>query len=63
MNFGWHPDRKPFIVLHLKSDNLAQGNAKAADYPSVRLSNGILDVSVFLPDKDKGYYRSARFEG
>jgi hypothetical protein len=28
MNFGWHPDRKPFIVLHLKSDNLAQGNAK-----------------------------------
>jgi len=28
----------------------------------MQLSNGIIDVQVFLPDKDTSYYRSARFD-
>jgi len=31
-------------------------------YPHAFISNGIIDASVFLPDAEKGFYRSARFE-
>lgn len=31
-------------------------------YPFIKLSNGILDALVFIPDKGKGYYRSSRFD-
>lgn len=33
-----------------------------ADAPSVALSNGILKATVYLPDAQKGFYRSTRFE-
>jgi hypothetical protein len=33
-----------------------------SDHPKEMLSNGKLDVLVFLPDKDNGYYRSTRFD-
>lgn len=33
-----------------------------ADYPHVILSNGILEAPVFLPDPEKGFYRSTRFD-
>src|SRR5215471_7282282 len=32
------------------------------DHPKEMLSNGKLDVLVFLPDKNDGYYRSTRFD-
>ena len=31
-------------------------------YPSVELSNGELKLSVYLPDRDKGFYRATRFD-
>jgi hypothetical protein len=31
-------------------------------YPHVALSNGLLEMSVFLPDIDRGFYRSTRFD-
>ncbi|MFC1761201.1 sulfatase [Planctomycetota bacterium] len=31
-------------------------------YPHVVLSNGNVEMSVFLPDTEKGYYRSTRFD-
>ncbi len=31
-------------------------------YPHIKLSNGILDVVVVLPDKNKGFYRGTRFD-
>jgi hypothetical protein len=31
-------------------------------YPYVLLSNGLVETSVFLPDRDTGYYRSTRYE-
>jgi hypothetical protein len=33
-----------------------------SDHPKEMLSNGKLDVLVFLPDKNDGYYRSTRFD-
>ena len=31
-------------------------------YPHVVLTNGIVETSVFIPDPEKGFYRSTRFE-
>lgn len=33
-----------------------------AEYPFVELTNGVLDVLVYLPDPEKGYYRGPRFD-
>jgi hypothetical protein len=33
-----------------------------SDHPKVLLSNGTLDALIFLPDPEKGYYRSTRFD-
>ena len=38
-----------------------RGN-NSESYPSVGLSNGLLDALIFIPDKDNGYYRSTRFD-
>ena len=37
-------------------------DTNSESYPSVVLSNGILDALIFIPDKDNGYYRSVRFD-
>jgi len=31
-------------------------------YPQTRLSNGVLDVTIYLPDAEKGFYRGTRFD-
>ncbi|HEY6413716.1 MAG TPA: hypothetical protein VIX42_08510 [Edaphobacter sp.] len=33
-----------------------------SDHPKVLLSNGTLEALIFLPDPEKGYYRSTRFD-
>jgi hypothetical protein len=37
-------------------------NVPHSDHPKKMLSNGKLDVLVFLPDAKEGYYRSSRFD-
>ena len=37
--------------------------ADEPSYPHVELSNGKMDVMVFLPDASAGYYRGVRFDG
>lgn len=32
------------------------------DYPSLELDNGVIQVSIFLPDAERGYYRGTRFD-
>jgi hypothetical protein len=32
------------------------------DFPRARLTNGDVDVSIFLPDAESGYYRGTRFD-
>ena len=34
----------------------------AADFPKTVLSNGVVQAVVYLPDPQKGYYRSTRFD-
>jgi len=36
-------------------------NAKP-EFPSVELSNGVIKLNLYLPDPEKGYYRSTRFD-
>jgi hypothetical protein len=33
-----------------------------ADHPSVELSNGVVDMALYLPDPVNGYYRGTRFD-
>jgi hypothetical protein len=46
----------------LASNNFTCADIPHADHPKVLLSNGTLDALVFLPDPEKGYYRSTRFD-
>jgi len=45
---------------------LAAGSIAAQTYPGAypqeKLSNGVLDATVYLPDAEKGYYRGTRFD-
>jgi hypothetical protein len=34
----------------------------AADYPRLKLDNGVIQLSIYLPDAERGYYRSTRFD-
>ncbi len=36
--------------------------SKREDFPSVKLSNGAVELTVYLPDAEKGYYRERRFD-
>jgi hypothetical protein len=40
----------------------ASSGNRAKDYPQVILDNGIIKVTILLPDAEKGYYRSTRFD-
>ena len=33
-----------------------------SDYPQTRISNGLVTARIYLPDSEKGYYRSTRFD-
>jgi len=33
-----------------------------ADFPEAGISNGIITAKIYLPDPEKGYYRSTRFD-
>jgi hypothetical protein len=35
---------------------------KRESYPSVKLANGVVELVVYLPDAEKGYYRERRFD-
>lgn len=40
----------------------AVGQESAESYPSVEISNGIINVGIYLPDYENGYYRGTRFD-
>jgi hypothetical protein len=37
-------------------------NVPHSDHPHARITNGRINAVVFLPDKERGYYRAARFD-
>ncbi len=42
--------------------NLARKGPVKMEYPSVHLSNGLIEAIVLLPDPKRGYYRGPRFD-
>ncbi len=34
----------------------------AAEVPTARISNGLIQADIYLPDADRGYYRGSRFD-
>ncbi len=34
----------------------------AGDYPGLKLDNGVIQLSIYLPDAEKGYYRETPFD-
>ncbi|MBM3726673.1 MAG: hypothetical protein FJW40_14780 [Acidobacteria bacterium] len=41
---------------------LAVAAMAADDFPSARISNGVIDAHLYLPDAERGYYRGTRFD-
>jgi len=53
------------VVVVLYTIIAASSGAEDAtldNYPQVTLSNGLITMTVFLPDEQNGFYRSTRFE-
>jgi hypothetical protein len=46
----------PFIIW------LVQAQVNFKDYPQTEISNRMVRMRLYLPDKEKGYYRATRFE-
>jgi hypothetical protein len=41
---------------------LAASVLPAADFPQAKISNGLVQATLYVPDPDKGYYRATRFD-
>lgn len=48
------------ILWHLSG--FAQGTGAIPSFPQADISNGIVTARIYLPDAEKGYYRSTRFD-
>jgi hypothetical protein len=54
---------KTTTILMLAAAAIAVSNqGVAADYPEARISNGVLQATLQLPDAKSGYYRGSRFD-
>ncbi|MFC1539366.1 hypothetical protein ACFL6H_08075 [Candidatus Latescibacterota bacterium] len=51
-----------FLILFLALNVYAEDDSIRDKYPHVVLTNGIVETSVFLPDAEKGFSRSARYD-
>ena len=38
------------------------GTLPAADFPQAQITNGLIQVKLYLPDPKNGYYRATRFD-
>ncbi len=50
-----------YLVLVVLS-GLTISAVSAVGFPEAEISNGILHARLYLPDSEKGYYRSTRFD-
>lgn len=42
--------------------NISRAQVETDKYPSAEISNGMVKMKLYLPDKEKGYYRATRFD-
>jgi hypothetical protein len=62
MNTRWEM-RLPFLLAFTGLFTLVPGGKLAgADFPSAEISNGQIQVQLYLPDSKNGYYRGTRFD-
>ncbi len=54
---------EPYQILPLKLEGILETKIQNVSYPSATLSNGAIDLVVYLPDAEKAYYRGTRFDG
>jgi hypothetical protein len=52
---------KPLVVFVLVIF-ISAGVFADVEYPNIKLDNGEIQVSIFLPDANRGYYRGTRFD-
>lgn len=38
------------------------GFIASADFPTARISNGLIEAELYLPDAQRGYYQGTRFD-
>jgi hypothetical protein len=50
------------VSLALMAASWLCSTASAAEFPSAEISNGQIKAKVYLPDANKGFYRSTRFD-
>jgi hypothetical protein len=51
-----------FSLLPLNHATAKSSVEKPEPYPQVKMTNGIIDILMFLPDSYNGYYRGSRFD-
>jgi hypothetical protein len=50
------------IAMLLLGGTLSCSRVQPAEYPSTRISNKYVEMKLYLPDPDIGYYRATRFD-
>lgn len=51
-----------FLVISVFLSCQPDKNIKNTNYPETSISNGLIDIKMYLPDSLNGYYRSTRFD-
>ena len=50
------------LIIAICTLTLSMYVIAAMEYPKIELDNGLIRVSIFLPDAKRGYYRGTRFD-
>jgi hypothetical protein len=50
------------VLAQASLQTVASPDPDAPDAPTVKISNGVVTATLYLPDPDKGYYRATRFD-
>jgi quinoprotein glucose dehydrogenase len=53
---------KKNVIALLALVGMCAASAPIADFPSAKISNGLIEAELHLPDAQKGYYRGVRFD-
>ena len=54
--------KKSLVVIFALAYSIAVTASSDSDYPRLKLDNGQIQVSIYLPDAERGYYRGTRFD-
>ena len=58
---GNHKMKKKLVAIAL-SMSVCGGFISSADFPTAKISNGLIEADLYLPDAQRGYYQGTRFD-